>query len=184
MSPDARAQPSRAAPRLTRKPTQLGQHRLATGVASCSQSTARRAVLGTARCERREDSDSRPARGLGRGVTASRSRPPTFPPIASGLATFGFTSFKISSSRSGCPKASLRSWAPWPEFARLALSKLLTRRKARVERRVARRSRRSGRSRQHGRAGRARWGARKRGAMRRAKRRVSRRGGCGDPRVG
>ena len=46
---------------------------------------SRRGVLETARFERREGSCGSPARGLGRGATMSRSRPPRVTPTASGF---------------------------------------------------------------------------------------------------
>ena len=50
-------------------------------------------VLETVRGERREGSRTKPARGFGRGMTTSSSRPPSVTPIASGLGN-GFTSFE------------------------------------------------------------------------------------------
>ncbi len=61
----------------------------AAGGFSCSSCAAScRGVLEPARGARRKDSCANPARGLGRGTTTSRNRPPSVTPIASGLGNW------------------------------------------------------------------------------------------------
>ena len=81
---------------------------------------ARRGVLEPARGERREISCGIPARGLGRGATTSRSRPPSVTPIASGFGNCFHLLHRFPGSQTsptGCVITPVRAWAAWPRFA-------------------------------------------------------------------
>ena len=101
----------------------------AAGGFSCSSCAAScRGVLEPARGARRKDSCANPARGLGRGTTTSRSRPPSVTPIASGLGNWlhllcevSFVS-RIATSRSRMRQSAPPTWARWTRSGGRGLS--------------------------------------------------------------